>query len=94
MILGSDTAFWNQVTGPKMLGMSPANGAVLQTPTAGASLPSSTVTGGDNAMLPWSPDSPTFWLVLIAGATVFGIAGASFRVRVGKGHAGANLGAT
>lgn len=81
--------YWNSSLSPAaLLGLSPA----VQTKAAGAGLPPTSVTGGDNAYLPWSPDSPTFWLLAIGVATVFGLVGASVNVRAGKGKAGASLG--
>lgn len=82
--------YWNsRMTPAALLGISPASGSKA----AGAALPPTSHVGGDLAMVPWSPDSPMFWLIAITGLTVFGITGASFRVRVGKGRAGANIGA-
>lgn len=84
---GSD--YWNQSLSPAaLLGLSPAN----QSKAAGAALPPTSVTGGDNAYVPWHPDSPTFWLLAIGVATIFGVVGASVNVRAGKGKAGAHLG--
>lgn len=79
-----------QFSAASLLGLSPAN----QSRAAGMALPLSTHVGGDKASLPWHPDSPMFWLAVIAGATVVGLAGASVRLRVGKGRAGAQLGTT
>lgn len=59
---------------------------------AGEALPGSSHSGLDKGALPWHPDSPAFWLALIGGATLLGVFGASFRVRVAKGSAGANIG--
>lgn len=73
-----------------LLGMSPAN----QTRSAGSALPPVDTVAGDMAFVPWHPDSPTFWLVAIAAATVLGIAGASVHVRAFRGRASAELGNT
>jgi hypothetical protein len=82
--------FNTQWTPAALLGISSAN----QTKAAGQALPPVSVTGGDNAFVPWHPDSPDFWLVVIAGLTLLGLAGASVRVRAFKGSAGANIGET
>lgn len=81
--------YWNQrVTPAAMFGLSPAGGSKA----AGAALPGTSAVGGDKASVPWHPDSPLFWLVIVSAATVFGITGASVRVRAFKAHAGAELG--
>lgn len=81
--------YWNnQMTPAALLGISPASGSKA----AGASLPPTSHAAGDLAMVPWSPDSPMFWLIGITALTVFGITGASVKFRVGKGRAGANIG--
>jgi hypothetical protein len=79
---------WNWMTPQALLGISPA----YASKAAGAGTPPTTLSGGDHAAVPWHPDSPTFWLLVIAGATVFGIAGASVRVRAFHAHAGASVG--
>lgn len=90
--LGMPTAdFWNQrMTPGNLFGLNP--GAPSR--AAGHALPPTSVTGGDRAFVPWSPDSPVFWLLVITGATVLGITGASVKVRAFKGRASANLGST
>lgn len=87
---GSSDYLTGNVSAASLLGLSPAN----QTKAAGMALPPVTHTGGDMAVIPWHPDSPTFWLVVIAAGTVLGIAGASVRVRAFKGRASAELGST
>ena len=83
--------YWNTKLSPAaLLGLSPAN----QSKAAGAVLPPTSVTGGDNAFVPWHPDSPTVWLLAIGVGTIFGLLGASIQVRAGKGRAGANIGST
>lgn len=62
------------------------------TSPAGAALPGSSATSGDNGAVPWHPDSGVFWLGLIAVATAVGIAGASVRVKAGPVRAGASAG--
>jgi hypothetical protein len=74
-----------------VLGMSPAGQHQSESP-AGETLPSSSHTGHDRGALPWHPDSPGFWLVLVGVATVLGVFGASFNVRAGKGKAGVSVG--
>lgn len=61
---------------------------------AGASLPPSSTSaaahdGGDR---PWSPDSPIFWIAVIAGASFAGIVGASVHLHAGPARAGASIG--
>lgn len=89
MLLGQEFD-WLSVGGPRMLGINLAN----QSRAAGAGLPPVTAAAGDGRVIPWSPDSPVFWLLAIAGLTLAGIAGASFRVRVGPGRAGVDVGRT
>jgi hypothetical protein len=84
---GSDY-FNNRLSPAALLGLSPAN----QSKAAGQALPPTSVTGGDNAFVPWHPDSPTFWLLLVGVGTIFGLVGASVQVRAGKGKAGASIG--
>jgi hypothetical protein len=62
-----------------------AAGAGVPTTNAGTS-------GTDKGLLPWHPDSSTFWLALIAGATVLGIFGAEVGGRIGKGTAKVQVG--
>lgn len=55
-------------------------------------LPHTDAMVGDNAMVPWHPDSPVFWVVILGAATVLGIVGASLDVRAGKRHASVKVG--
>jgi hypothetical protein len=73
-----------------LYGLSP--GAPRPKTGSGHSLPPTSHTGGDLGMVPWSPDSPVFWFVLIAGTTVLGITGASVRVRAFKRRASVDIG--
>lgn len=85
------TDWWNQrMTPASLLGLSPAGGSKA----AGQALPPTSVAGGDNAYVPWHPDSPIFWLAALAGLTVLGITGASVKLRAFKGRAGLNIGST
>ena len=89
MLLSQDAAQqWNGLTASRLLGVGLASGSSA----AGEALPPTTAAYGDRQQLPWHPDSPTFWLIAIAGATVLGLAGIEVRGRVGKGRAGANIG--
>lgn len=67
----------------------------LQTPM-GSGLEGLAKPGPDDANTPkwWHPDSPLFWLFVIAGAT-FGLIGASVSVggHAGPVHAGVDVGA-
>jgi hypothetical protein len=76
------------MTPQNLLGLSPGSGSKA----AGAALPPTSVAGGDMAFVPWSPDSPMFWLVAFGALTVVGLTGASFRFRAGHEHAGVELG--
>lgn len=81
--------YWNQrVTPAALFGLSPG----APSKAAGAALPPTSVTGGDRAMVPWSPDSPLFWAAGFALLTVLGVTGASVRVRAFGKHAGVELG--
>lgn len=85
------TDYWNQrMTPASLFGLSPG----APSKAAGQALPPTSVMGGDRAFVPWHPDSPVFWLLLITGATVLGITGASVKVRAFKGRGSANLGTT
>jgi len=89
MLLGQDAAQqWNSLTASRLLGLNMASGSQA----AGQALPPTTAAYGDRQQLPWHPDSPTFWLIVIAGATILGLAGVEVRGRVGKGKAGAQIG--
>ena len=74
----------------ELLGMNPAQ----QSKAAGESTPLTTAVHGDRAMLPWSPDSPGFWLALVAGATLVGMVAADVRVRLFRREASASVGRT
>lgn len=89
MQLGQDAAQqWNALTPSRLLGINMANGSRA----AGASLPPTTAAYGDKGSVWWHPDSPTFWLAAIAGATVLGLAGVEVRGRAGPLKAGASAG--
>lgn len=71
-------------------GLSPAN---VVPGAAGASTPATTGgSPGDHGLLPWHPDSPTFWLALVAGATLLGWVGAEFGARVGPAKGDVKVG--
>lgn len=71
------------------LGMSA--GQARLTGYEGQSLPASTYTGQDRAAVPWSPDSPTFWLIGVLALTALGWVGASVNVRAGRARAGVKV---
>jgi len=73
-----------QASVSQMLGISPGKARLAG--YEGQALPASTYSGADNAAVPWSPDSSTFWLAVVAGATLLGFLGASVDLRVGKRH--------
>lgn len=74
----------------ELLGMSAAN----QSRAAGHSTPLVSAAGGDRQFVPWSMDSPGFWLAAIAVATLVGVIGADARVRIFKREAAASVGKT
>jgi hypothetical protein len=89
MMLGQDAAQqWNSLSASRLLGINMANGSRA----AGASLPPTTAAYGDKGAVWWSPDSPTFWLVGVAAATIVGLAGVEVRGRAGPFKAGASAG--
>lgn len=59
---------------------------------AGAGLPASSGASNDGGSKPWHPDSPLFWLAVIAGASLAGIVGASVNLHAGPARAGAAIG--
>lgn len=65
------------------------NPGIQSKAAAGAGTPATSAgaSPNDSGLLPWHPDSPTFWLTLIAGATMLGVFGAELGARVGKGTA-------
>jgi hypothetical protein len=80
---------WNTKRTPaQLLGLSPA----MASRAAGQSLPPTSYGAGDRAAVPWSPDSPLFWLAMFTGLTIAGITGASVKVRAFKRSASVNLG--
>jgi hypothetical protein len=87
---GSADYMNGQMSAGALLGMTPAR----QSKAAGQSTPPVTAAGGDRQMVPWSPDSPGFWLAVVAGLTVAGMAAADVRVRLFKRTAAASVGKT
>lgn len=59
---------------------------------AGAGLPATSASSNDGADKPWHPDSPIFWIAVIAAASFAGIVGASVKVHAGPAAAGASVG--
>lgn len=59
---------------------------------AGSALPATSAPHGDHSQVPWHPDSPIFWAVGLAVATVLGITGASVKVKAGPLRAGGSAG--
>lgn len=82
----------SNVTAYSTLGIMPPKSHGTQVTGAGASLPHTSNTVGDSGAVPWSPDSPHFWAVVILGLTVFGVIGASMDLRAGKRHARVSVG--
>jgi|HubBroStandDraft_4_1064222.scaffolds.fasta_scaffold05267_3 hypothetical protein len=78
-----------QASVSSLLGMSPA-GARLSG-YEGDALPASTYSGGDQAAVPWSPDSPLFWGGVLVALTLLGWVGASGSVRLGRARASAEV---
>lgn len=69
-----------------LFGMSP--GGARLSGYEGSTLPATSFTHLDAGAVPWSPDSPVFWLGVLGIATLFGFIGASVDFRVGRSHAG------
>ncbi len=87
----SQDYFNGQMTAASLLGMSPAN----HSSAAGQALPGSSAGAHDKVTTWWSPESPSFWVIAVGVATIFGMAGADARVRIGrKGRAAASIGTT
>lgn len=82
------TDFNSRMSATALLGIRAGTGSGA----AGAALPPTTAGAGDAVSVPWHPDSPVFWLLLLTGATVLGITGASVKVRAFKARAGAGIG--
>jgi hypothetical protein len=61
---------------------------------AGAGLPSTSAgaSAHDQGDSPWHPDSPIFWVAVIAAASFAGIVGASVNLHAGPAKAGASIG--
>lgn len=59
---------------------------------AGAGLPATSAASNDGGDRPWSPDSPIFWIAVIAAASFAGIVGASVNLHAGPARAGAQIG--
>lgn len=59
---------------------------------AGEQLPPTSHRLGDRGALPWSPDSPQFWLIGVAVLTFMGIIGASVSLKAGPAKGSASLG--
>lgn len=82
--------FFAQLNPATLLNLSPV------TPTgssaAGAGLPVTTTTSADHGAKPWHPDSPLFWLAVVAGASLAGIVGASVNLHAGPAKARASVG--
>lgn len=87
--LQGDPDYWQRMNGTDLLGLAPGGSAVR---AAGQSLPLSTTGYGDRLAQWWHPDSPVFWTAALIGGTGLLIAGASFRVKVGRESAGASVG--
>lgn len=79
-------------TAADLFGLNPGAPSAAAHGGGGDVLPPTSTMAGDQGMVPWHPDSPMFWLVLIGGATLLGILGASFDVRAGKRHASVKVG--
>lgn len=61
---------------------------------AGAGLPATSAgaSAHDQGDSPWHPDSPIFWVAVIAACSFAGIVGASVNLHAGPAKAGATLG--
>jgi hypothetical protein len=81
-----------QLTPWEQYGINPGSPTATSHGGGGQTLPSVDTAFGDNAMIPWHPDSPVFWAVVLGVATIAGIIGASVDVRAGKRHASVKVG--
>ena len=89
----SEQYFNGQMTSAQLLGINPAGSPGAYRP-AGHALPASDAGAGDGLAAWYSPDSPVFWVALVGVLTVFGMAGADARVRLGKARAAVGVGTT
>lgn len=83
---------FNQLTPYELFGINPGGRTAASSGGGGDVLPPTSSMTGDNAMVPWHPDSAAFWLLILGAATLVGIIGASFDVRAGKRHASIKVG--
>lgn len=88
----SEQYFNGQMTAAQLLGINPAGSGAYK--PAGHALPASDAGAGDPLSRWWSPYSPTFWIILVGGLTVVGMAGADARVRLGKARVSVGAGTT
>jgi len=82
--------FNDRMSASALLGLQAGSGSRA----AGHALPPVTAGYGDRQQVPWSPDSPTFWVAGLILLTLTGMAGADVRVRLFKGRASAGVGTT
>lgn len=75
-----------------MYGINPGSPGAAASGGGGEQLPTSGGPLGDGGATPWNPDSPMFWLMILAAATLLGIVGASLDVRAGHKHASVKIG--
>lgn len=87
----SEQYFNGQMTAAQLLGINPGG---HRGPGAGQALPASHAGAGDGLAVWYNPDSPVFWVVAVGVLTVFGMAGADARVRIGRRRAAVSLGST
>jgi len=76
----------------ELYGINPGGKSAAASGGGGDVLPPTTASYGDQVTVPWHPDSPAFWLLILGAATLVGIIGASLDVRAGKRHASVKIG--
>jgi hypothetical protein len=83
---------FDQLNPWELYGINPGGRTAASSGGGGDVLPPTSSMSGDYVSVPWHPDSPAFWLLILGGATLIGIIGASLDVRAGKRHASVKIG--
>lgn len=83
---------YSQMTASGLFGLSPGGMSPASAGGGGDVLPPVSHMAGDRGVVPWHPDSPSFWLIAVGTLTLVGVLGASFNLRAGPARAGASVG--
>lgn len=84
--------YFQGMTAENILGIVPGGARpVSMTSAAGETLPGSSHMAGDKGSVPYHPDSPHFWFLVLGVLAIAGIVGASVDVRGGKRHVRASV---